>query len=225
MNYALALSEYGEQYVHKYVGREPSGRFFNEICLDTEGRPHNPMINAGAIMTVGLYKPELAIGDRFDRYLETFKAATGGEHLSFNASVFLSERESADRNNALSYFMRENNCYPAEGKDKFQKSLELYSAFKLCRSKKNRQFSMYVKHYIDFNCFICFIKRSSKQVYLATLRYCILLLVLIQIFNAFLFPVVQFRNNLQIQCRYRWYPRQWWCMPNHWRTSLQSRYG
>lgn len=130
VNYALALSEYGEQYVHKYVGREPSGRFFNEICLDTEGRPHNPMINAGAIMTVGLYKPELAIGDRFDRYLETFKAATGGEHLSFNASVFLSERESADRNNALSYFMRENNCYPAEGKDKFQKSLELY--FQLC---------------------------------------------------------------------------------------------
>ena len=130
MNYALALSEYGEPYVHKYVGREPSGRFFNEICLDTEGRPHNPMINAGAIMTVGLYKPELPIGDRFDRYLETFKKATGGEHLSFNASVFLSERENADRNNALSYFMRENNCYPAEGKDKFQKSLELY--FQLC---------------------------------------------------------------------------------------------
>ena len=50
---------------------------------------------------------------------------------SFNASVFLSERESADRNNALAYFMRENGCYPVpNGKEKFKESLELY--FQLC---------------------------------------------------------------------------------------------
>jgi glutaminase len=36
----------------------------------------------------------------------------GGEHLGFNNSVFLSERESADRNYALGFFMREYKCYP-----------------------------------------------------------------------------------------------------------------
>ena len=31
---------------------------------------------------------------------------------SFNNSVFLSERETADRNYALSYYMKENKCFP-----------------------------------------------------------------------------------------------------------------
>lgn len=130
-SYAMALSEYGENYVHKHVGREPSGRFFNEISLDNDKKPHNPMINAGAIMTVGILYPELTIGDRFDKICSAFKKAAGGKHLSFNNSVFLSERENADRNFALAYFMRENGVYPEEvAKDKFKESLELY--FMIC---------------------------------------------------------------------------------------------
>ena len=31
---------------------------------------------------------------------------------SFNNSVFLSERETADRNYALTYYMKENKCFP-----------------------------------------------------------------------------------------------------------------
>lgn len=34
-NYAIAASELGAEFVHKYVGQEPSGRLFNEICLDS----------------------------------------------------------------------------------------------------------------------------------------------------------------------------------------------
>lgn len=36
----------------------------------------------------------------------------GGEYLGFNNSVFLSERDTADRNFALAYFLRENMCFP-----------------------------------------------------------------------------------------------------------------
>jgi len=28
----------GAEYVHKYVGQEPSGRLFNEICLDSNSK-------------------------------------------------------------------------------------------------------------------------------------------------------------------------------------------
>ena len=36
----------------------------------------------------------------------------GGEFLSFNNSIFLSERETADRNYALAYYMKENDIFP-----------------------------------------------------------------------------------------------------------------
>ena len=34
ITYALTLEELGTDVVHKYQGREPSGRMFNEIVLD-----------------------------------------------------------------------------------------------------------------------------------------------------------------------------------------------
>ena len=36
----------------------------------------------------------------------------GNEYVSFNNSVFLAEREVSDRNFALSYYMKENKCFP-----------------------------------------------------------------------------------------------------------------
>lgn len=36
----------------------------------------------------------------------------GGEPFGFNNAVFLSEREAADRNYALGFYMRENKCFP-----------------------------------------------------------------------------------------------------------------
>ncbi|EJW74882.1 hypothetical protein WUBG_14211 [Wuchereria bancrofti] len=32
--YAIAMDELGAEEVHKYIGQEPSGRLFNDICLD-----------------------------------------------------------------------------------------------------------------------------------------------------------------------------------------------
>ncbi len=41
VTYSLTLEELGTEVVHKYQGREPSGRMFNEIVLDhnSEGQP------------------------------------------------------------------------------------------------------------------------------------------------------------------------------------------
>lgn len=142
------------------------GEGVSNIEEDEEGkkwrvypRPHNPMINAGAIMTVGIIDPHLSIGDRFDDIFSYFERAAGNEYLSFNASIFLSERESADRNNCLAYYMKEAGCYKPrpdriEGKmvnqekemdnfkaaeSKFKQSLELY--FQLCSLETTAQSS------------------------------------------------------------------------------------
>ena len=84
-------------------------------------QPHNPMVNSGAIMSaailLNLVKKELNIAKKFDFVLDFFKRMAGGEYLGFNNSIFLSERDSADRNFALAHFLRENDCFPSPSSD------------------------------------------------------------------------------------------------------------
>jgi glutaminase len=135
VNYCLALEENGEEGVHKHVGREPSGRGFNELTLNYEGKPHNPMLNAGAIMSCSLIKPETNIADRFDYVMAQWKALCGGAKVGFSNSVYLSERATADRNFALGYFMRENKAFP-ENTDLIA-TLEFY--FQCCSIEVNTE--------------------------------------------------------------------------------------
>ncbi|MCQ8184807.1 glutaminase A [Parvularcula maris] len=114
ISYAVALDRLGRDKVHKHVGREPSGRGFNELTLDENGLPHNPMINAGAIMTSSLIRPELPLADRFDHVMQTWRKLCGGKRAGFDNSVFLSERDNADRNFALAYMMREQGAFPKD---------------------------------------------------------------------------------------------------------------
>lgn len=135
INYCLALEENGEDGVHKHVGREPSGRGFNELTLNHEGKPHNPMLNAGAIMCCSLIKPGINIADRFDYVMGQWKALCGGTKVGFSNSVYLSERATADRNFALGYFMRENKAFP-ENTDLIA-TLEFY--FQCCSIEVNTE--------------------------------------------------------------------------------------
>ncbi len=112
ISYCLALEEHGEDYVHRYIGREPSGQVFNELTLSKEGKPHNPMINAGAIMSGSMVGANLDPAVRFDFVLERWRALCGGEKVGFDNLVYQSERKSADRNFALGYYMREHKAFP-----------------------------------------------------------------------------------------------------------------
>uniref|UniRef100_A0A914W3A5 glutaminase n=1 Tax=Plectus sambesii TaxID=2011161 RepID=A0A914W3A5_9BILA len=111
-NYAILASEIGTDKVHSYVGQEPSGRFFNEICLDKNNKPHNPMVNSGAIVVTSLIKQESHVSDRFNYVLDQYKKLAAGEYVGFNNAVFLSERDVADRNCALAYLMKHCKCFP-----------------------------------------------------------------------------------------------------------------
>jgi glutaminase len=126
--YAMALEQFGEEVVHRHVGREPSGRNFNERVLNQESRPHNPMINAGAIMTSALVRPDLCLADRWDFVMDTWTRLAGGKRPGFANSVYLSESATADRNWCLGYMMQEAKAFP-ENTD-LKEVLEFY--FMLC---------------------------------------------------------------------------------------------
>ena len=148
ITYGIALDELGDDIVHNYVGKEPSGRNFNELCLNEDGLPHNPLINSGSIMTTSLIKPELSQSERFDFYFNCMKNLTSKTLLSFNNSVYLSEKDSADRNYCLGYMMQEKKAF-INGKNSdlskninrkwnlgdLQKNLELY--FQFCSIESN----------------------------------------------------------------------------------------
>ena len=133
ITYCLALEEHGAEAVHQYIGREPSGRGFNELTLNHDGRPHNPMINSGAIMSCSMIRPDLDIADRFDYVIDRWRALCGDQKVSFSNSVYLSERQTADRNFALGYFMQENKAFP-DWADMIQ-TLEFY--FQCCSIELN----------------------------------------------------------------------------------------
>ncbi|KAL3081470.1 hypothetical protein niasHS_011714 [Heterodera schachtii] len=117
LNYSIAASEMGAEYVHQYVGQEPSGRLFNEICLDPNNKPHNPMVNSGAIIVSSLIRAQLNMADRFEYMINEYKKMAGAA--------------TADRNFALAYFMKENGCFPEESKHtSLKETLDFY--FQLC---------------------------------------------------------------------------------------------
>jgi len=113
LNYCLALEEHGVECVHAHVGCEPSGQRFNELTLDDEGRPHNPLINAGGILACALIRPDASAAERFDHVQRMWRRACGGQKPGFSNPTYLSERKTADRNYALGYFMRESGSFPA----------------------------------------------------------------------------------------------------------------
>ena len=100
--YALALEDLGLDRVSEHIDFEPSGEPFNAISLDeASGRPSNPLINAGAIVSTSLVAaggPE----ERFARIRERL-SAFAGRALELDEDVYASESATGDRNRALAH--------------------------------------------------------------------------------------------------------------------------
>ncbi|KAM9284428.1 glutaminase kidney isoform, mitochondrial isoform 1-T1 [Cariama cristata] len=116
LKYAIAVNDLGTEYVHRYVGKEPSGLRFNKLFLNEDDRPHNPMVNAGAIVITSLIKQGANNAEKFDYVMQFMNKMAGNEYVGFSNATFQSERESGDRNFAIGYYLKEKKCFP-EGTD------------------------------------------------------------------------------------------------------------
>ena len=123
--YGLALEDCGVEAVRSRVGVEPSGEAFNSISLEAgTGRPLNPMINAGAIVTTGMIKAE-ETRDPLTRLLATFERYVG-HPVSVDEKVYLSESTTGHRNRAIAHLLRGYDMLTGDP----ERALDLY--FKQC---------------------------------------------------------------------------------------------
>ncbi|HIW95169.1 MAG TPA: glutaminase [Candidatus Corynebacterium gallistercoris] len=110
--YALALEDRGFDEVLRRVSVEPSGEAFNELSLDKEGRPLNPMINAGALTTHSLIGgDDWTQGQRLQRIIDGL-SAFAGRRLQIDERICGSELEHAHRNLSIAHMLRSYDVFP-----------------------------------------------------------------------------------------------------------------
>lgn len=125
LTYGMALEEFGQEQVGRYVDVEPSGDAFNSIELQNgTNRPHNPMVNSGAITVTALLHRRHG-SETFEKVLERFSAAAG-RPLSFDQAVYESERRTGHRNRAIAHLLLNFGLMPEDA----EAALDVY--FRQC---------------------------------------------------------------------------------------------
>lgn len=105
----LALIDQGEEKIFELVGKEPTGDPFNSMLrLETYTfkKPLNPMINAGAVTISSLIKGK-DNEEKVDRILKFIRLLADNEDIHVNEDVFISEKETGNRNRSLGYFLKD----------------------------------------------------------------------------------------------------------------------
>jgi glutaminase len=130
--YCLALQERGRERVLEHVGVEPSGDPFNAIELDhRSNRPHNPMVNAGALATTDLLLGDDA-ADKLERILVLMRRCAGNDALGVDPSTLEGELRTADRNRAIAYLMRSQGMLAGDVEETLRLYLEHCSITVTC---------------------------------------------------------------------------------------------
>ncbi len=120
--YGLALEDFGRKYVLTKVDVEPTGKSYDSIIRvqQKSKRPHNPMVNTGAIAITSLIQGGTP-AKRLTRILEMYKRY-GGREFFIDMPTYISEQNGGYRNLAISYLLR--NFEMIEGE--ILQTLDLY---------------------------------------------------------------------------------------------------
>ena len=101
----IAVNEKGEAHVFDKIGYFGSDKPFNHFSnLETTGKPLNPMMNAGAILTTSMISGD---GEKpFLKVLDMVRYITKNPSIEYNKSVYESEKSTGHRNRGMFYIMK-----------------------------------------------------------------------------------------------------------------------
>ena len=102
---AIALSILGKD-LWTRIGKEPSGSAFNSLVqLEYEsGKPRNPFINAGALVTADVILSHLDNPKEF--FLEFVRTIAGNRDINYSEEVMRSELNSCYLNASIAYLLK-----------------------------------------------------------------------------------------------------------------------
>lgn len=104
----IAVTEKGEKNVFSKMGYFGTDKPFNHYAnLETTGKPLNPMMNAGAILTTSMIDGEGEIP--FKKILEMVRYITKNNSIDYSKSVYNSEKETGNKNRGMFYLMKNNS--------------------------------------------------------------------------------------------------------------------
>ncbi len=120
--YGMALEDYGKKYVLSRVDVEPTGKSYDSIIRVQQKtkRPHNPMVNAGAIAISSLIQGETP-ALRLTRILDMYQRY-GGRKFHVDMPTYISEQNGGYRNLSIAYLLRNFNMIEGE----ILQTLDLY---------------------------------------------------------------------------------------------------
>lgn len=104
----LALMDSGADKVRSLVGAEATGKPFDAFNYSDQaltGAHINPMINTGAIALWTLIHGE-TYDEKFGRLLALTRLVADNQALEVDQSVYLSEKETGNKNRALAYMLK-----------------------------------------------------------------------------------------------------------------------
>jgi len=121
----IAVNEKGEKNIFDKMGYYGTDKPFNYFAnLDGNGKPLNPLMNAGAILTTSLIDGEGEIP--FRKILEMVRYITKNNTIDYSKTVYNSEKETGHRNRGMFYIMKNSGLIAANDEEK------LNNYFKQC---------------------------------------------------------------------------------------------
>ncbi|MCC9041316.1 glutaminase A [Myroides sp. M-43] len=109
----VAVEELGEKEVFSKAGYYGTDKPFNHYAnLETKGKPLNPLMNAGAILTTALLGREN--DEAFQKILGMVRYITKNEAIGYSHSVYMSERETGHRNRGIFHLLKNNGLVEGE---------------------------------------------------------------------------------------------------------------
>ena len=140
----VAVMENGENYVYERIGYYGTNQPFNHFAnLDNNGKPLNPMMNAGAIVTTALIKGDGEVP--YQKILDMIRYITKNPLITINETVYLSEKETGHRNRGMFHVLK--NTGLIEGTED-----KLDNYFKQCSIEVNAEDLAKIGYFFANNC-------------------------------------------------------------------------